>query len=53
MAGFITTLDLIWNFIFSVLDRLVAVVLASPILTAAIALWILDKVFGIFDLIKG
>lgn len=52
MSAFLTGLDAAWTFLIDVLDRLFSMYTTVPIFVAVFALWVLDRVFGIFDLIK-
>lgn len=53
MSGFISNLDLIASFVFDFGLDLFNTMMSHPILTASIALWVLDRIFGIFDYLKG
>lgn len=53
MSAFLSNLDLIFNFLVTCFSYIYGVYQSSPILMSVLALWVLDRVFGIFDLIKG
>lgn len=53
MSAFISSLGLIWDFLLSTLTKTFELYTTAPVLVAVLALWVLDRVFGIFDLIKG
>lgn len=53
MSAFLAGLDAAWTFLFDVMTKLFQMYTTIPVLIAVFALWILDRVFGIFDLIKG
>lgn len=52
MSAFLTGLDAAWTFLLDVLNQLFSMYTGIPIFIAVFALWVLDRVFGIFDLIK-
>lgn len=52
MSAFLTGLDAAWAFLINVLNQLFSMYTTVPIFVAVFALWVLDRVFGIFDLIK-
>lgn len=53
MSAFLSSLGLIWDFLLSTMSQTFALYTTAPVLVAVLALWVLDRVFGIFDLIKG
>lgn len=53
MAEFLSGLDAAWTFLLDVMGQTFALYTTVPVFIAVFVLWILDKVFGIFDLIKG
>lgn len=53
MSAFISALGQIWDFLISTMSQIFALYTTAPVLVAVLALWVLDRVFGIFDLIKG
>lgn len=53
MDIFLSGMDAAWQFLLQVGTAVFSMYITYPILMAAFTLWILDRVFGIFDLIKG
>lgn len=53
MAAFLADLTLITDFIFKLIVDIWNVIMDSPLLLSAFGLWVLRKVFNVFDLIKG
>lgn len=53
MSAFLSGLDAAWTFLLDVMGRLFGLYTTVPVFVAVLALWILDRIFGIFDLIKG
>ena len=53
MDVFISSLGLLWDFLLSTMGQIFNLYMVSPVLIGAFALWVLDRVFHIFDLIKG
>lgn len=53
MSDFLSSLDLIWSFLLDVLTQVFGLYTSYPVFMAVFTLWVLDRVFGIFDLIKG
>lgn len=53
MNVYLVQLQSIWNFLIEVLTQVFDLFVGNPIFISVFALWILDRVFGIFDLIKG
>ena len=53
LQAFINGLELIWPFLLNVMSQVFNLYMTQPILMAIFSLWILDRVFHIFDLIKG
>lgn len=53
MSGFLSNLGLIWDFLISTLTQLFALYTSYPVFMAVFTLWVLDRVFGIFNLVKG
>lgn len=53
MGEFVSTLQQVWDFLIDVLNQVFSLFTSSPIFIAVFVLWILDRVFHIFDLIKG
>lgn len=51
--SYLDSLALIWNFLLFVIRALWGVYAAQPVLMSVLTLWVLDRLFGIFDLIKG
>lgn len=52
-ARFLSLLFQIWEFLLDIFSKVFVLYTTQPVLMAAFTLWILDRVFGIFDLIKG
>lgn len=46
-------LTLIWNFLLSCMTTIFNTYMAVPVLLSVFALWVLDRIFGIFHIIKG
>ena len=53
MSAFLSNLDLIWDFLLDVFRVICNLYVRSPIFMSVFSLWVLDRVFGIFDLIRG
>lgn len=53
MSAFLSGLDSAWTFLLDVMSHLFELYTTVPVLIAVFALWVLDRVFGIFDLLKG
>lgn len=53
MAAFLSGLQAAWSFLLDTMTQVFNLYITMPILIAVFVLWILDRVFGIFDLIKG
>lgn len=53
MTAFINNLNLIWNFLLDTMTKLFNLYTTTPVLIAVFALWVLDRIFHIFDFIKG
>ena len=53
MSAYLSDLDLVFNFLLTVLTAMYNLYTTYPIFMSVIALWALDRIFGIFDLIKG
>ena len=53
MSDYLSNLDLIWNFLVTVLTTVFNLFTSHPIFMSVFGLWILDRIFGIFDLIRG
>lgn len=53
MAVFIDNLTLIWNFLLDMMGKLFNLYTTVPVFIAVFALWVLDRIFHIFDFIKG
>lgn len=53
MTVFINNLNLIWSFLLDTMTKLFNLYTSSPVLIAVFALWVLDRIFHIFDFIKG
>lgn len=53
MSVFIDNLTLIWNFLLDVMTQVFDLYTTAPLLIAVFALWVLDRIFHIFDFIKG
>ncbi len=53
MTSYLSNLQLIWNFFLQVLKVIFDLYTKEPIFMSVFSLWVLDRVFGIFDLIKG
>lgn len=53
MSAFLAGLDAAWMFLFDVLTKLMETYTTVPVFIAVFALWVLDRIFGIFDFIKG
>lgn len=53
MTAFLADVSLIVDFIFTAILNIWKVVQGSPLLLSAFGLWVLAKVFDVFDLIKG
>lgn len=46
-------LPLIWDFFSGICIQIVAVLIDNVVISAFFALWLLDRIFGIFDKIRG
>lgn len=53
MSLFLSELELVAVALFDVMADIFTMMMNTPILTAVLALWVLDRVFGIFDYLKG
>lgn len=53
MTAFIDNLTLVWNFLLNVMTAIFNLYTTVPLLIAVFALWVLDRIFHIFDFIKG
>lgn len=53
MDAFLSVLTSGWDFIFQVLTLVYRLYSQEPVFMAVLSLWVLNKVFGIFDLLKG
>lgn len=53
MAAFLSGLDAAWTFLLQVMSIVFQLYTNEPIFMSIFTLWILDRVFHIFDLIKG
>lgn len=53
MTVFINNLTLVWNFLLDVLSKVFYLYTSQPVLIAVFALWVLDRIFHIFDFIRG
>lgn len=53
MASYLSDLNSIWDFLLLILQSCFQVFTTHPIFMSIFALWVLDRVFGIFDLIRG
>lgn len=53
MSAYIDNLTLVWNFLLAVMTRIFNLYTSAPLLIAVFALWVLDRIFHIFDFIKG
>lgn len=47
------SLPQIWDFFSLVVSQLIGVWLNNAVISAFFALWLLDRIFGIFDKIRG
>lgn len=53
MSNFLSNLDLIVDFLFSVLSAVFDLMVTNPILISVFGLYILGRVFRIFDILKS
>ena len=53
MAAFLSGLDAAWTFLISTLGQIFGLYTTIPVFIAIFVLWILDRVFHIFDLLRG
>lgn len=53
MAAYLDALTQVWNFLLTVLSAVWGLYTSQPVLMSFFTLWLLDRIFGIFDLIKG
>ena len=53
MTDFINGLTLVWNFLLDIFGQFFTLYTTAPVLVAVLALWVLDRIFHIFDFIKG
>ncbi len=53
MSAFISGLDAAWAFLLSTFGDIFDLYTSVPVFVAAFVLWVLDRIFGIFKLIKG
>ena len=53
MDAFLSGLNLVWSFLLSSAAIVFNLFTTVPVLAAILALWVLDRIFGIFKLIKG
>ena len=53
MSAFLSGLDSAWTFLLQVMSLVFNLYTEEPVFMSVFTLWILDRVFGIFDLIKG
>lgn len=53
MDAFLSVLTSGWDFIFQVLTLVYQLYSREPVFMAVLSLWVLNRVFGIFDLLKG
>ena len=51
--SFLDQLGLVFDFLLSVLTQIFSLYSSNPVLMSVFTLWILDRVFGIFNLVKG
>ena len=49
----LSDLPLIWDFFSLVVSQLIGVWLNYAVMSASFALWLLDRILGIFDKIRG
>lgn len=53
MQQFLDGLSAAWTFLFNCMTMIFGLHTAVPVFAAILALWVLDRIFGIFKLIKG
>lgn len=53
MSQWLSGLTACWDFLLSVLSNVFVLYTGIPIFISVFVLWLLDRIFGIFDLIKG
>lgn len=53
MAGYLSQLGQIWDFLITCLTGIFSVYTAAPILMSVLTLWVLDRVFHIFNFLRG
>lgn len=53
MSKYLSDLGLVADAIFDMLSQLFSLMMMHPVLTAVLALWALDRIFGIFEYLKG
>ena len=53
MSALFAGLDIIWSFILGSLSSIFGLMITVPLLALVLGLWILNRIFGIFKLIKG
>lgn len=53
MDAFIAALSAIWTFLLNVLTQVFNLYTGTPVLVAVFALWVLDRIFGIFKFMRG
>lgn len=53
MGDFLGNMDLIYNFFILCVRQIFGLYTSYPVFMAVFTLWVLDRIFGIFDLIKG
>ena len=53
MAAFLSGLDAAWMFLLQIMSLIFQLYTTVPVFMAVFTIWLLDRIFGIFDLIKG
>ena len=53
MASFLVGLEAAWTFLMDVLGQVFDLDVGVPVFVAVFALWVLDRIFGIFRLMRG
>lgn len=53
MTTFLSNMNSLTGFVFNTILQVWAVIQSQPLLLAPVGLWVLRKLFHVFDLIKG
>lgn len=53
MASFMSALSQIWDFLIDIFTKVFTSYTTIPVFIAVFALWVLDRIFHIFDYLKG